>query len=450
MAFEFKHGAAKYFPILKIAGDAAARAPVALNKAVCVIGRRWGVNLPLASKRVSKLHALIVREREGVYVRDLASRNHVFVNDEPVRETELVTGDVVRVGPYALQCASGFGDRNGDGAPGSRAPAAFLEPDRGGVPPVPLDSRAQLIGNRAECDVVLEDDERVSAVHAVVFELDGKRYVRDLNSGGGTSVNGKPVHQEELAPGDELRVGRTRIRYTVDESRTTFDDAFDIQDEQLAAAESDSDDLISLADSEDPPRVNASEVTPATADEAPLAVETDRVASIDVDSDEPIPVDTDAVDDEAIEAPSESEPPPVAADESAAPPRDERPLSELVREVEAALPTATTAGSDAVDEPEIPLVNEPPPRRASRPTRPPQGDEADRGPDSPETASHRPTRPPDHLSDGGDGDGSGPDALTGRPDDPARKLDQIVSELAGRVADLATTWEEVKEKGRPE
>src|SRR5688572_26752646 len=101
VTFASKHGAARYLPILKIAGDAAVRAPVALNKAVCVIGRRWGVHPPLASKLVSKLHALIVRERDGVYVRDLASRNHVFVNDQPVRETDLTTGDVVRVGPYA-------------------------------------------------------------------------------------------------------------------------------------------------------------------------------------------------------------------------------------------------------------------------------------------------------------------------------------------------------------
>lgn len=215
VTFSSKHGASRFFPILKIAGDAVvSRAPVALTKAVVLIGRRWGVHLPLGSKEVSKLHALIVKEKDRVYIRDLASRNRLFVNGHTVRETDLDTGDVVKVGPYQLHCASGFTEPDPAAAAeddANRAPSAALEIN-GGVAHAPLLARAILIGTREECDVVLADDD-VSPVHAVIFELDGKRFLRDLGSPAGTSVNGAKIHQQELAIGDEIRVGQTRLRY---------------------------------------------------------------------------------------------------------------------------------------------------------------------------------------------------------------------------------------------
>jgi len=53
----------------------------------------------------------------------------------------------------------------------------------------------------------------VSTAHAVVFHVGGKRYLRDLGSRTGTFVNGKKIHQQELNPGDTLRIGETDIRY---------------------------------------------------------------------------------------------------------------------------------------------------------------------------------------------------------------------------------------------
>src|SRR3954471_6087948 len=154
VTFSSKHAAAQFFPILKIAGDAVvSRAPVALTKAVVLIGRRWGVHLPLGSKEVSKLHALIVKDKARIYIRDLASRNRLFVNGQTVRETDLGTGDVVKVGPYSLQWASGFNDATP--ADDARAPAAAALEINGGVTHAPLLARAVLIGAREECDVVL-------------------------------------------------------------------------------------------------------------------------------------------------------------------------------------------------------------------------------------------------------------------------------------------------------
>ena len=218
-AYSSTRSSSRFLPVLRIAGDRAVQGPVALSKDVCLVGRNWGVHLPLGSKLVSKIHALIVKQKDGVYVRDLASRNHVLVNGQAVRETELGAGDVMKVGPFELTCAAGFAPRgSADNADGPRAPAATLEIN-GGLGELPLDARAVLIGRRPECDLVIgedEDDDGVSPVHAVVFELDGERYVRDLNSSGGTQVNGDRVHQRALRPGDEIAIGRSRMRYVVD------------------------------------------------------------------------------------------------------------------------------------------------------------------------------------------------------------------------------------------
>src|SRR5579863_1754361 len=69
---------------------------IAIDKPVCVIGARSRVHLPLPSQLVSKAHAMIIRDDDGVYLRDLASRNKTFVNERAVRETRLRDHDTVR------------------------------------------------------------------------------------------------------------------------------------------------------------------------------------------------------------------------------------------------------------------------------------------------------------------------------------------------------------------
>ena len=38
---------------------------------------------------------IFVADRDSIYLRDLASRNHTFLNDEPIREAVLRNGDVI-------------------------------------------------------------------------------------------------------------------------------------------------------------------------------------------------------------------------------------------------------------------------------------------------------------------------------------------------------------------
>jgi pSer/pThr/pTyr-binding forkhead associated (FHA) protein len=78
--------------------------------------------------------------------------------------------------------------------------------------PVPIEERTVLIGRRTHQRHPLIE-ESVSTAHAVIFEMNGKRYIRDLNSRTGTFVNDQKVEQIELKFGDEIRIGETHIGY---------------------------------------------------------------------------------------------------------------------------------------------------------------------------------------------------------------------------------------------
>src|SRR5688572_1522217 len=266
-----KQWAKENLPIFKVFADQGRHPAVAMDRPVCVVGRQYGVNLPLNAPQVSKYHALIVRDGGRIYLRDLASTNGVERNGQPVGEAALHDEDSLRIGAFTLRCASGF-DRNGTpegGAPQASDSAAGAPRDDelrvdDDAMPFPPGRRTLLIGRRAQCDLQPEGDD-VAKVHAVIFVMDGKRFVRDLNTPGGTYVNGEAIHQTELRAGDVLRVGAMTMEYVrvpapdevtgadadeparLDESRIPLaDDALDASDRSDAP-------LIAVAGEPEPP-----------------------------------------------------------------------------------------------------------------------------------------------------------------------------------------------------
>src|SRR5687768_1979614 len=107
-----KQWAKENLPIFKVFADQGRHPAVAMDRPVCVVGRQYGVNLPLNAPQVSKYHALIVRDGGRIYLRDLASTNGVERNGQPVGESMLHDEDSLRIGAFTLRCASGF-DRDG-------------------------------------------------------------------------------------------------------------------------------------------------------------------------------------------------------------------------------------------------------------------------------------------------------------------------------------------------
>jgi EAL domain-containing protein (putative c-di-GMP-specific phosphodiesterase class I) len=76
------------------------------------------------------------------------------------------------------------------------------------------------IGRRAGLELVLPSN-RVSKVHAEIFELDGTLHIRDHDSRNGTFVNHQRVADAEIAEGDILHVGDFEFRIGRDNASAT-------------------------------------------------------------------------------------------------------------------------------------------------------------------------------------------------------------------------------------
>lgn len=75
-----------------------------------------------------------------------------------------------------------------------------------------LDKERITIGRHLDNDVVLAD-RAVSGHHAMIITVLEDSFVEDLNSTNGTEVNGHPISRHPLSQGDEILIGRNRLRY---------------------------------------------------------------------------------------------------------------------------------------------------------------------------------------------------------------------------------------------
>lgn len=83
---------------------------------------------------------------------------------------------------------------------------------------VPLEAERLTLGADPANDLALPADPTLSRLHAALERYGAGWCVRDLDSRNGTFVNGQRVWRERpLRPGDELRVGATRLVYRSDE-----------------------------------------------------------------------------------------------------------------------------------------------------------------------------------------------------------------------------------------
>jgi hypothetical protein len=92
-------------------------------------------------------------------------------------------------------------------------PGAFLVVD--GKRHFPLSLQVINIGRRLDNHLVL-DDPHVSRTHAQLRSQRGKYVLVDLNSTGGTRVNGNVVRQHTLRPGDVITIAGIELTYGQD------------------------------------------------------------------------------------------------------------------------------------------------------------------------------------------------------------------------------------------
>jgi pSer/pThr/pTyr-binding forkhead associated (FHA) protein len=77
---------------------------------------------------------------------------------------------------------------------------------------MPIGEAVVTIGRSLDNDIVL-DDEHVSRCHAQLRRRYGQYVLYDLGSGGGTTVNGRPVREAPLRHGDVIRFAGVEMRF---------------------------------------------------------------------------------------------------------------------------------------------------------------------------------------------------------------------------------------------
>jgi hypothetical protein len=69
-----------------------------------------------------------------------------------------------------------------------------------------------VVGRGPDSSVPLDADLNVSRQHAEMYEWDGTLRIRDLGSNHGTWINGQPITDHAVAPGDRISLGMTVLK----------------------------------------------------------------------------------------------------------------------------------------------------------------------------------------------------------------------------------------------
>lgn len=91
---------------------------------------------------------------------------------------------------------------------------------------VALDKERLTIGRHPDNDVAL-DDKAVSGRHAAIITILRDSFLEDLNSTNGTVVNGRAITKHPLSHGDEIVLGRHRLRYEGEPAQDEDEDDFE-------------------------------------------------------------------------------------------------------------------------------------------------------------------------------------------------------------------------------
>lgn len=84
---------------------------------------------------------------------------------------------------------------------------------------VAVQQGALLIGRDPSCQLDLKDDDQVSHQHALLEQRNDGIWIKDLGATNRTEVNGQPVEEVRLKPGDRIEVGHTQLEFQLIEAQ---------------------------------------------------------------------------------------------------------------------------------------------------------------------------------------------------------------------------------------
>ena len=186
------------------------------------VGSRAGSRVCLADQGLAPHHASFQQDRRGLWLRVPAGAHGVHLNARPVRRlAQLRPGDLVCLDKLRLVVRADDAPEIDRRIPPS-PPAAMSESQRVPASRVVLRglsgqhfgrtytlTEPRLIGRSASADIQL-DDVAVAERHAVI-ELHTDRVVLRAMGNDASQVNGVPVRDAVLAPGDQIAIDQHRF-----------------------------------------------------------------------------------------------------------------------------------------------------------------------------------------------------------------------------------------------
>ncbi|MBX3299731.1 MAG: FHA domain-containing protein [Acidobacteria bacterium] len=185
-----------------------------------------------ANRMVSRRHAVVSRQANGIVLEDLGSFNGTFVDGSRVVGTvTLQDRAVVQFGPNGPTARLRRAAGTALNAPGPSVEAASEKIDAktvvtrlargpeaiGNSEPRLVGSYSivagdqMLIGRSTACSPRL-DGLLVSSEHARIVNAGGQFVVEDLGSTNGTYVNGRRISRQPVVPGDRVQIGTFELR----------------------------------------------------------------------------------------------------------------------------------------------------------------------------------------------------------------------------------------------
>jgi pSer/pThr/pTyr-binding forkhead associated (FHA) protein len=198
-------------------------ASVAFEQGEISIGSRAGQSVSLPGKSLAPHHASLVWDRRGLWLRVPAGTPGVHLNARPIRRIALLRiGDQLCLEQVQMVLSENSPDVIDRIIPPA-TPAALTEAQRVSASRVAIRgisgnlcgraftlTEPKLVGRGSACDIRIDDP--AVAERECQFELHGDRVIlRSLSHGEFTTVNGVPVADAVLAPGDQVVIDQHRF-----------------------------------------------------------------------------------------------------------------------------------------------------------------------------------------------------------------------------------------------
>lgn len=196
---------------------------VAFDHGEISIGSRAGQGICLSGQSLAPHHASLVSDRRGLWLRVPAGTPGVHLNARPVRRIALLhIGDLVCLEQVQIVLSEERADRIDRRIP-SAAPPPLAEAQRVSASRVAIRAvsgslcgrsftltEPKVVGRAATCDIRIDDP--AMAERQAQFELHADRVIlRSLADSEFTTVNGIPVRDAVLAPGDQVVIDQHRF-----------------------------------------------------------------------------------------------------------------------------------------------------------------------------------------------------------------------------------------------